>query len=83
MLCCASQLITNKWYQYWYKDPAYQACMAKGNNTSYKVQLHMVLNCKEFQGREDKFILDSTNVMLGITISYAHAFVAHNVNGSS
>lgn len=43
----------------------------------------MVLNCKEFQGREDKFILDSTNVMLGITISYAHAFVAHNVNGSS
>jgi hypothetical protein len=57
--------------------------MAKGNNASYKVQLHMVLNCKEFQGREDKFILHSTYVMLGITISYADAFVAHNVNGSS
>jgi hypothetical protein len=56
--------------------------MAKGNNTSYKVQLHMELNYKEFQGREDKFILDSTYVMLGIIISYADAFVAHNVNGS-
>jgi hypothetical protein len=45
----------------------------------------MVLNCKQFQGREDKFILDSTYVMLGFTISYADAFVAHNVNvnGSS
>jgi len=42
----------------------------------------MVLNCKEFQSREDKFILHSTYVMLGITISYVNAFVAHNVYGS-